>query len=304
MLLNLQDEDAQLMLAAKVHVGSKNVNYQMSQYVFGRNKSGEHIFKLDKIWEKLVLAARAICAVENSADITVIASRNKSQRAVLKFARYTKTSPIAGRFTPGTFTNQIQAAFKEPRLLVVNDPIGDHQPIREASFVNIPVIAFCNSDSAIRYVDVVIPCNNQGDHAIGLMWWLLAREVLRMRGEIGRDYKWDVMVDLFFFRDPEKEQQEEQQNAQALELLNMNTTMAMQLQPEVNNFENTEEWGDSNTTHLVGSINLAPGSGAPLAVTQQSGMSYGAVGQQIPAQLAQNPEDMNDWGASDDKNWN
>ena len=49
------------------------------------------------------------------------------QRAVLKFANYTGAQPVAGRFTPGTFTNQIQAAFKEPRLLVVTDPRADHQ---------------------------------------------------------------------------------------------------------------------------------------------------------------------------------
>ena len=51
-----------------------------------------------------------------------------SKRAVLKFAAATGATPIAGRFTPGTFTNQIQAAFREPRLLVVTDPRADHQP--------------------------------------------------------------------------------------------------------------------------------------------------------------------------------
>lgn len=35
------------------------------------------------------------------------------------------------------------------------------------------------------------------------MWWMLAREVLRMRGTISRELKWDVMVDLYFYRDPE-----------------------------------------------------------------------------------------------------
>ena len=49
------------------------------------------------------------------------------QRAVLKFAAHTGATPIAGRFTPGTFTNQIQAAYREPRVLVVTDPIADMQ---------------------------------------------------------------------------------------------------------------------------------------------------------------------------------
>lgn len=46
---------------------------------------------------------------------------------MLKFAKFTGASPVAGRFTPGTFTNQIQKAFREPRLLIVTDPRVDHQ---------------------------------------------------------------------------------------------------------------------------------------------------------------------------------
>lgn len=43
------------------------------------------------------------------------------------------------------------------------------------------------------------------------MWWLLSREVLRLRGVLARDQRWDVVVDLFFYRDPEESEKEEQQ---------------------------------------------------------------------------------------------
>ena len=44
----------------------------------------------------------------------------------------------------------------------------------------------------------------QGAHSVGLMWWMLAREVLRMRGTISREHPWEVMPDLYFYRDPEE----------------------------------------------------------------------------------------------------
>uniref|UniRef100_A0A2K6FQC4 40S ribosomal protein SA n=1 Tax=Propithecus coquereli TaxID=379532 RepID=A0A2K6FQC4_PROCO len=124
------------------------------------------------------------------------------------------TTPVAGRFTPGTFTTQIQAAFREPRLLVVTDPRADHQPLTEASYVNLPTVALCNTDSPLRHVDIAIPRNNKGAHSVGLMWWMLAREVLRMRGTISREHPWEVMPHLYFYRDPEEIEKEEQAAAE------------------------------------------------------------------------------------------
>uniref|UniRef100_A0A6P6YKM2 Small ribosomal subunit protein uS2 n=1 Tax=Dermatophagoides pteronyssinus TaxID=6956 RepID=A0A6P6YKM2_DERPT len=172
-------------------VGANTASNKMTPYVFSRTHGGVHIIDIGKTFDKIHLAARIFAAVKNPSNVCVVGGQEYAARAVMRFCQLTGAVAAPTHWVPGTLTNQITRQFMEPRLLIVCDPKMDAQAVRECAYSNITVVAFCNTNDSLSYVDVAIPLNHTSQKALALGLWALAREIIRVSGSLLRNENWD-----------------------------------------------------------------------------------------------------------------
>ena len=190
----LIDEDT--FLTCGVHIGTKQKSRDMEPYVHKVREDGLRILNVNLTSEKIVEAANFLKELEPK-DVLVVSARQYGWKPAKKFADICGFSCIAGRFTPGRLTNPEMRTFIEPKIIILTDPAADAQAFREAINIKIPVIALCDSNNLTNNVDLIIPGNNKGRRSLALIYWLLSREILRIRGELGTDEDLEETIDDF-----------------------------------------------------------------------------------------------------------
>lgn len=169
-----------------IHIGTQVKSRDMLEYIFKIRNDGLYILDIRKTNHKLIIAGKMLARYKPE-QILVVAQRQYAFRPVSKFSEVAGIRSIIGRFIPGTLTNPQLASYTEARVIVVTDPLADTQAIKEAIKVGIPIVALCDANNKTDYIDLVIPTNNKGRRSLAVVYWLLAREILRNRGSI-KDY--------------------------------------------------------------------------------------------------------------------
>ncbi|SDF31620.1 SSU ribosomal protein S2P [Methanolobus vulcani] len=165
-------------LAAGVHIGTQQKTENMMKFVYRVRTDGLYVLDIQATDERIKLAA-AFLANYDPQRILVVSARQYGQFPAKMFAKAIGAKSMVGRFIPGTLTNPKVEYFYEPDVVIVTDPTGDAQVIKETVNVGIPVVALCDTNNMTSNVDLVIPTNNKGRKALSLVYWLLAREIAK-----------------------------------------------------------------------------------------------------------------------------
>ncbi|WP_248895541.1 30S ribosomal protein S2 [Haloplanus halobius] len=183
----MPDEEADLLipvedyLGAGVHIGTQQKTQDMDRFIHRVRDDGLYVLDVSQT-DKRIRTAADFLANYSPEQVLVTSSRQYGRFPAEKFAEAIGARARTGRFIPGTLTNPDYAGYIEPDVVVVTDPIGDAQAVKEAITVGIPVIAMCDSNNQLSNVDLVIPTNNKGRRALSVVYWLLANETLDRRG--------------------------------------------------------------------------------------------------------------------------
>jgi len=168
-------------IKSSIHLGTKVITSHMRPYVYKRRADGLAIINTNIIDKKLKAAASFLSQFEPE-DIVVTCKREAGWLALKSMNKYTGIRVFTKKYPAGIITNPSLPDFFEPKAMMIIDPWLDKNPLLDAMQINIPIIALCDTNNMISYIDLVIACNNKSNKSIGLIFWILAREYCKAKG--------------------------------------------------------------------------------------------------------------------------
>ncbi len=195
------------LLSAGIHIGTRMKTLDMEPFIYRVRPDGLFVLDVKKTDDRIRVTGKFLSRYE-PARIAVAATRLYAHEPVKMFCKLTGATPLIGRFIPGQLSNPQYSSRIDPEVILVCDPRADAQAVKEASKVGIPIVALCSTDNEFAGVDLVIPTNNKGRRALAVVFWLLARQVLRERGELGPDKDPPVTIEDFEAKVTREEEEE------------------------------------------------------------------------------------------------
>jgi len=179
-------------LECGIHIGTTSKIRDMERFIYKILPNGLAVLNLS-VLDKRIRAAALLLSKYNN----ILVVGKKVKKPLQTFAETINAKVIIGRFMPGSLTNPSYINFFEPDIILLTDPFIDRNALKEAVKMRIPVIALCNTFNQTKFIDLVIPCNNKGKNSLAMIFFLLSREILKIRGKIKNNEEFNLKLDDF-----------------------------------------------------------------------------------------------------------
>ena len=199
-IIDKDEEKKQLYLSCGIHIGTKLLTGDARRFIYRQTNYGLYVIDLTKTDERLKIAAKFLSKyIEEGSDKVIVSSvRRYGKEPVKKFCEALGCKAITERFIPGSLTNPlIDDYIKDAAIVVIVDPHADKVILREAKLARIPVVSLFDTDDTLDGIDLAIPANNRGKKALGLAFWLLARQIMLELGKISSEDEFPYTLEEF-----------------------------------------------------------------------------------------------------------
>lgn len=183
-------------LKAGIHIGTKFRTKYMEPFIYKTRPDGLSVLNLQRIDERIRVAVKFLANYAPE-DILIVSRRENGWKALRAMKKLTGIKVFAGRYLPGTLTNPALDKYSEAKVLMVTDAWPDRIAIADAIRMCIPVISLCDTNNQTNNIDLVVPCNNKGKKSLGLLFWILTKEYLKVKGVIKSDSEFKETVEDF-----------------------------------------------------------------------------------------------------------
>ncbi len=183
-------------LKSGIHIGTKFRTKYMENFVYKTRPDGLSVLNIKQIDSRIKLAAQLLSHFEPE-DILIVSRRENGWRPVRMFEKATNAKCFPGRYPPGILTNAQLKNFTEAKVMVVTDVGPDKNAVKDALSVGIPIVALCDTNNQVNNIDLVIPCNNKGKKSLGLVFWLLAKTYLELKGITNKGQAFEYNLEQF-----------------------------------------------------------------------------------------------------------
>jgi len=161
------------------YLGTKVITPTMRKYVYRRRLDGLAILNTLLVDKKLAEGIDFIKQFKPG-DWTLVCKREAGWRAAKMFAELTGVRTFTKKYPSGVLTNTVLDNFIETKMIVICDPWMDKNALADAKNIRIPVVGVCDTNNHTANIDVVMIGNNKSNKSMGLFFWLMAREYMKV----------------------------------------------------------------------------------------------------------------------------